>query len=266
MSEKAFPLIFAFFHLYKCGGSTFNQILESNFPRTVLYAETSDHLLSGQKLGRRRKRLEKQPVEIYLNSNAHFKALSSHLASPDIASLALQPLTIIRNPYSRMMSAFLFDKKLKNIRSDASFDEYASNRVNEMSKRLQADQPPKQPLFYCVLEMFDESLILLERMMYLNHGVQVDLSYLKRLNVSSARGSHPSPVGDYSRFKNDNSVDHDLYEHAVQFIASSSSSIPEWDKLASDYKRRKAKKLQNHKDGLFDVCPSGNNPEQCILF
>ena len=63
MSEAPSPLIVAFYHVYKCGGSTFNQILEGNFPRVVLYAEAQDHGLSDEVLGRPRKRLEKQPLE-----------------------------------------------------------------------------------------------------------------------------------------------------------------------------------------------------------
>lgn len=265
MSEKAFPLIFAFYHLYKCGGSTFNQILEFNFLRAVLYAESSDHLQSGQALGRRRKRLEKQPVANYLNIYTHFKALSSHLASPDIASLALQPVTIVRDPCSRMVSAFSFDKALKNVCRDTSFDKYAADNINRMTKLLYAGQPSRRPFFHGVLEMFDESMILLEHIMYLSYGVQVDLSYAKPLNQASGRGKDLHSVDSSSNFRAENSDDYELYDSSVEFINSSISRIQNWDKLAFDYRRRQKNRIRGLEMGSLRVYPSGNNPGQCIL-
>jgi hypothetical protein len=266
MSEKDFPLIFAFYHLYKCGGSTFNQILECNFPRAVLYAETHDHLQSGQALGRRRKRLEMQPVENYLNVNSHFRALSSHFASPDIASFALQPVTIVRDPYSRIVSAFSFDKALKNIRHDVTFDEYLSNNVNRMTSLLYAGQQASEPFFYGVLEMFDESMILLERKMYLDHGVQVDLSYARPLNKASAHGKEMSHASQASGFKSENADDYELYNSSLEFIISSITRIQNWDSLVCDYTRRKANRIWQKEAGLLDMCVSGNNPKLCTLF
>ena len=265
MSEASSPLIIAFYHVYKCGGSTFNQILESNFPRAVLYAESRDHGLSDEVLDRPRKRLEKQPLENYLNSNNQFRALSSHLASPDIASLALQAVTIIRHPLSRMMSAYSFDKVLQNIPADASFDEYASNNINTMTKRLYAGQREMQSMFCGVLEMFDESMILLEHMMYNSYGVQVDLSYAKPLNKSSGRGKALPSINHSSNFKAKNSEDYELYQCTVEFMNSSISSIQNWDNLAFDYRRRKENRIQSEKAGVLNIYPSGNNPEQCIL-
>jgi hypothetical protein len=265
MSEKEFPLIFAFYHLYKCGGSTFNQILECNFPRAVLYAESHDHLQTDQALGRRRKRLEKKPVEHYLNVNTHFKALSSHLASPDIASFALQPVTIVRNPYSRIVSAFSFDKALKNIRTDASFDEYLTNNVNRMTNVLYAGQRASEPFFYGVLEMFDESMILLEHKMYLNYGIQVDLSYAKPLNKASGRGMDAPHTSQARDFESENADDYELYNSSLEFMKSSITRVQNWDDLVCDYRRRKANRIWQKEAGLLDVCVRGNNSKLCTL-
>ena len=163
------------------------------------------------------------------------------------------------------MSAYSFDKVLQNIPAGASFDEYASNNINTMTKRLHAGQQQMQPLFCGALEMFDESMILLEHMMYNSYGVQVDLSYAKPLDKSSGRGKDLPSVNHSSNFKTENSDDHEPYGCFVEFIASSISSIQNWDKLAFHYRRRKGNRIRSEEAGALNIYPSGNNPEQCIL-
>ena len=40
MGSMAVKMKICFFHLFKCGGTTFNWILQNNFPDNVLYVES----------------------------------------------------------------------------------------------------------------------------------------------------------------------------------------------------------------------------------
>jgi hypothetical protein len=265
-TEPSCPFLLIFYHLYKCGGSTFNSILETNFPHSVLYAESKDHGLTDLAIGRQRRRLEVEPLFEFLADSKRYHVLSSHFASPLVASLSQQAVTILRHPFTRMQSSFNYDIMLGNIDSNVNFVEYANLRRNAMSRTLFAGASPNHPFFYGVLELFDESMVLLEHMMYVNYGVLLDLSYAAPSNVSPSLGKPSNPASQSESFEADNLADYEIYDRAVRLIESSSKDISGWNSKLSDFRRRKANRATLLQIGnLANLYPAGNSPKGCIL-
>ena len=96
-------------HVYgvKCAGSTFEWILEKNFPNKVLYVKS---LIEGS-------RLDFQKVSPLVKKNP-YRSISSHLISRPQPNVQQARLTIIllRNPSERLMSAYEFQTSTQNLK------------------------------------------------------------------------------------------------------------------------------------------------------
>jgi len=190
-------------HGFKCAGSTFTWILEKNFPRKVLYVES---LISNS-------RLDFQKVAP-LVEKGKFKAISSHLISRPHHHLLPLPLTVtlLRNPSERLTSAYAFQKATQTLKEgDVNFRAFLTrlrlSPISNYQTRLLSPQTwnlkgprngwdlnPRainlddENLFVGTVEMFDQSMILLEQWLK-DKGVEFDASYSVPRNTGIEQGS-----------------------------------------------------------------------------
>ena len=229
--------IIAYMHLYKCGGTTFNWILQKCFPGRVLYCENSKRnntpILKGQ-------------LNSYLEMGARDAcALSSHLINFDALCCAHLVVTTIREPSSRIRSAYNFDILSGNFAG--SFDEYIEVYRNFMVEKLGVPflaSLNTDRVFTCILEQYDLSLVCLEHHVIEKGLGPIDFAYRARLNVAPVLvpGSM-SQVGKPTdrqllRIQQINDIDHQFYEHQSQQLINYAKRIPDIDERLLDFRNR----------------------------
>ena len=184
MGLKSIKMQICFFHLFKCGGTTFNWILQNNFPGEVLYAEKPD---------RCRGRLKASSVQEHLRQDdvSKYKVLSTHLAEPACAELAMFPCSMVRIPMNRNLSACNF--QIHHGSTDQSVP-YASylERHHDFQVRVLDERIASIPNMEERLKDFERRCELAqaqeERTPFMGYGKSpADLTYLEPSTVPGLR-------------------------------------------------------------------------------
>jgi hypothetical protein len=184
-------------------------ILEKNFPKKVLYVES----LQGNT------RLKYDRVESLLE-NGNYSAISSHLiAPPSKTESNIKPLVVafLRDPVKRLISAYEFQKATNSLKEgDVNFRAFLTrlrnSPVSNYQTRLISPQSWNQGgarngwdinpraidlddenLFVGTVEMFDQSMILLEEWLQAK-GIKFDASYYLPNNTGSQQGVKKSSI------------------------------------------------------------------------
>ena len=240
-------------HGFKCAGTTFNWILERNFPGQVSYVES-------ESIGRR---LPWQRIRDEVDL-ANARAISSHLATvPDAdadadSGLAAITVAFVREPLARLISAFRFEQRSASPRFPGeSFANYLRRVVNTVESNYQSrllspqhfgvsgpflgwqlnphlidlDRPD---LFIGVVERFDESMVLLEHRLA-SMGITFDGAYESPENVS--RGEFPTEPG-WSGVNRLVDFDRILHRRADRHLSAQLSSLPDAGGALAEYRAR----------------------------
>jgi len=113
------------YHLFKNAGSSVDHILHSTFGEKWVNYDPGDppHLVSGQMLAD------------YLDDNPQLDALSSHMLVPPLpaTNIGLHPIIFLREPITRVMSAYLFEwQKQKQLdKPSGSLTEYIESKFDK---------------------------------------------------------------------------------------------------------------------------------------
>ncbi|MDC3011012.1 sulfotransferase family protein [Synechococcus sp. AH-736-G21] len=186
-------------HGFKCAGSTFSWVLQKLYGEKLLYVESKN--------GNARLSWDVMTSNIDISS---YSAITSHtLEYPSAYLDDIFFVEFVRNPYDRILSAYRFQKKVGQIAPTTEFISYlaahrGTTRENYMTRRLSPqtfddlnlwsisdDYVPIQAdnLFVGSVELFDESLLLLEDLFKEKFQVDIDLAYPAAQNVSSKSSS-----------------------------------------------------------------------------
>ena len=229
-----------FFHLFKCGGTTFNWILQNNFPGKVLYAEKPD---------RCRGRLKATSVQEHLRVSVdhHYEALSSHLAEPSCCQLAQFPCSIVRIPMDRNWSAYKFQIHQGSTDSSFPYAHYLDRHHDFQARVLGGERIEEETVDQImrtfnlgILERFDESMVVFEWLL-LQQGISVNFAYPGRKNKSKVVQQVDAQVSreidnalNMHRFLKDL----ELYRAASLALDERLASIPDVDERLEDFQRR----------------------------
>ena len=190
--------LMAFMHIYKCGGTTFNWMLQREFPNGVLYCEDS----------RRENKHIKKQLQTFMQNTSHRYQLFLLLNTIRCLAGFSFIVTLLRDPASRLLSAFNYDVSRGQYVED--MDSYIERRTDVMVRTLGEDfmaDLDSGRVFCGILENFDLSMVCLEYLLSI-HGHHVDLSAPKALNVGKQRIKNPEkilsslPPVKYSESKN----------------------------------------------------------------
>jgi hypothetical protein len=133
-----------------------------------------------------------------------YNAITSHtLEFPRIQTNEFLFVEFVREPLSRIKSAYNFQIKVGDIKPNLLFNEYVkqsigTTRDNFMSRRLSTQSNNQSVwsldnkiielnqanLFVGLVERFDESLVLLEELLLKSYDLKLDLSYPRAQNKS----------------------------------------------------------------------------------
>ena len=230
-----------FFHLFKCGGTTFNWILQNNFPGRVLYAEKPVPC---------RGRLKAASVQDYLSSQSEgdYEALSSHLAEPACADLALFPCSILRVPSDRNWSAYHFQIRQGTLQEGLSYQDYLEKHHDFQIRVLGGEQVNSDALKLAlarfnlgILERFEESMVVFEWLLE-RQGLHLNLAYPGEKNRSKKKLSQSALVE--SRAMDDALkmssywYDLELYRNATEQLNNHLAAMPDRDARMDDYAQR----------------------------
>ncbi len=231
-----------FYHIFKCGGTTFNWLLQENFPDKVIYAESpinSDKPISKNSL---EKALQKFKLD-----KKKIKAVSSHNISSECYSLAKLPFTLIRHPMNRNWSAFNHINKNKKL----SFEDYLKINNNFQTKLLSIGRDLKDEkliliildrLRVGILERFDESMVYLESLGEILN-INLDLSYSKKFNkqIYKKRTQYfksPDNLIQNQTLKDLFYLDFQLYNYANKKLNEELKKITNFEEKLLDFKKR----------------------------
>jgi hypothetical protein len=251
--------IIAYMHLYKCGGTTFNWILQKAFPGEVLYCENlkKDNTL-----------ISKAQLDDYLlKTKTEPKALSSHLIQYNALERFEAVVITLREPSSRIRSGFNFDSLDGNF--SGSFDEYIecyrNFMVESLGVNLLADLDCGR-IFTCILEQNDLSLVCLEHLMAEKGVAGLDLACGHRLNEALIPGQGPfkqvkslSAV-QLARIREINRLDYQLYERQCKALIEYAAGIPDIDVRMAEYQNR----CQMASKAIQNITSYGQNPEHFV--
>ncbi len=185
-------------HGFKCAGTTFTWILEKNFPGQVAYVEARG----------RGDRLAWQDVSSRLDLSP-YRALTSHLITLPEAGKgpARMNIAFVRDARERIESAYRFHRKTNSLaHSDETFAQFVerietSALANYQTRHLSPQddggwdkrrgwqlrpdliQFDRDDLFIGVVERFDESLIVIERLLAAAQ-ITFDAAYPSAMNKS----------------------------------------------------------------------------------
>ena len=180
MNKNKIELIF--FHIFKCGGTTFNWLLQENFPDKVIYAESAPNTKNKYLL---KEILNKNLLK--LMQKKEIKAISSHNMSASCLDIGEIAFSILRHPKKRNWSAYNFQNTTTN---NISYEDYLIKNSNFQFKVLtKGKKGDKKKMVqelinnfkFGILERFDESMIFLEWICE-KRGLNLDLSYPNNLN------------------------------------------------------------------------------------
>lgn len=185
-------------HGFKCAGTTFASILQSNYGAGVAYIESEQ---PGD-------RLPWQLVPETLDLSV-YQAVSSHLVTlpPEGQSFARLHVAFVRDPRQRIKSAYGFQRRTGQLKpADSNFYDFVQRMRTSIVSNYQTRHLSPQDfggwgmrsgwqlrpelvdldrpdLFVGVVERFDESMVLLE-MILRERGIPFDGSYAKALNIN----------------------------------------------------------------------------------
>jgi hypothetical protein len=228
--------LIAFMHIYKCGGTTFNWILQRTFPGAVLYCENSPPVI---------RHIEPEQYEGFKAvSRTSYSALSSHLIRYEALKDFSHVVTTLRDPAKRLISAFNYDVARGDCTVD--LDTYIEQRVNTMTWTLGKDfinDIDSGRIFCCILEEYDLSLVCLEYWLDLN-GIQADLSAPKALNSGAEKINDAKAISSLSseqvkRIQKLNQEDYDLYRTQKSKLKGIAMVLPDLQEKLSNYTSRK---------------------------
>ncbi|AEG59391.1 sulfotransferase family 2 domain-containing protein [Desulforamulus ruminis] len=235
-------------HFFKNAGTTIDSILEKNFGQSLAYLEgdSATDKVSGERIIR------------FLGEHPEIKAVSSHQAEyflPDDLNYMIYPIFFLRHPLDRVGSVYSFVRRMnlesketqwarKEIRDFVTFflsDEggliiknfhvarilnISSMPGDALNYLEQAKQCLHRSPFFGIVERFNDSLLLLQKM--LNQPFPgLDFSY-KRQNVSIEREttlqerlqSLEERLGQdvFRQLVTGNSLDLELYDYALRLF------------------------------------------------
>ena len=222
---------FFFLHIPKTAGTTLNTILDDNLPKDrilSLYTESQHRALA----------------DICYDDLALYKLVRGHVFITDFTEILDGPVpfrvfTFLRDPVQRVISEFHFLKRWPKShlydylnRNDVSLLEYVTsdekvlrnrgrnNMVNSLSGVRGADLDEGLDLawhhlkdrfaFFGILERFDESLLMLKRLMGLGSA------FYERQNVRGTSLDAPLTREEFEIICEHNRYDLLLYERAVE--------------------------------------------------
>jgi hypothetical protein len=231
-------------------------ILEKNFPRKVLYVES----LHGNA------RLQYEKVNPLLEEGK-YAAVSSHLISmpsTTVAGPAPLVITFLRDPARRLISAYEFQKATNSLKEgDVNFRAFLTrlrqSPVSNYQTRLLSPQNwsmsgprsgwdlnpraidlDRENLFVGTVELFDESMILLEEWLSAR-GISFDASYYIPSNTGAQQGVKRSSISEKTIFPDMIELDRYLWQEATGRIDSMIRSDKEFQlKLRQFASRREA--------------------------
>ena len=242
-------------HAFKCAGSTFSWILEKNFPGGVLYIESKNPS----------ERLRWSEAQKVLANKKEVKAVTSHLleSPPTSDPKSYLIVELIRCPVSRYLSAFRFQKKVGQIKSDTSFVQYLQAhrntiRSNFISRHLSPQsfdmvegkhkgwrlntnsiELNRNDLFVGTVERFDESMVLLENLIR-EQGKSIDLSYPQVQNQTSDDENDKSAFDGISNelLHDLTSEDNSLVARVNKYLDEKIANCDNFGYLLDNYKKR----------------------------
>jgi hypothetical protein len=187
---------------------------------------------------------------------SNLRAISSHsLQIPGSPQKGFMFVSLVRNPSERLISAWTFDTEVQKI-SQVNFSSYLrdhsdkkniqsrflfpSGLIDELDPRVKENGKFKlfrhrQNVFIGVVERYDESMTVLEKLLSLNL-VNIDLSYPRKLNQSTKSQTHLIP--DVEAPDEYIQQDKELYEFANFNLDLEISLIPNFADLLRDFKAR----------------------------
>ena len=241
-------------HGFKCAGSTFMWILEKNFPKKVLYVES----LQGNT------RLKYDRVESLLE-NGNYSAISSHLiAPPSKPESNVKPLVVafLRDPVKRLISAYEFQKATNSLKEgDVNFRAFLTrlrnSPVSNYQTRLISPQSFNQTgarngwdinpraidledenIFIGTVEMFDQSMILLEEWLQ-DKGIKFDASYYLPNNTGSQQGVKKSTISTNMIFPDMVEIDQFIWQEVTNRLKRITSSDDDFEDKMREFSRRR---------------------------
>jgi hypothetical protein len=218
-------------HVFKCAGSTLTWILERNFPSGVLYIEGPRNSSSI--------RITCDQVRPYIADNS-YQAVSSHvLAIPKLGgNIGEVHFSLLRDPIQRVLSAYRFHKKRKDIREDMSINEFVEKNLQADNFQARHSSMPalstgdvgwqiddriydkieSGEIIFGLVEYFDHSMLLLEAIAK-ERGFAFDGAYPRKLNTTDSADAD-IVIGDELRAlcAHRNALDFKLYETVKQRI------------------------------------------------
>jgi hypothetical protein len=228
-------------------------ILEKNFPSKVLHVQSQIE----------NTRLDFQKVTP-LVEKGKFKAITSHLVSRPPFDSELNPLviTLLRNPSERLISAYEFQRDNQFLtEGDVNFQAFLTRRrfsvISNYQTRLLSPQSwnfegtrigwelnPRaidltdENLFVGTVEMFDQSMVLLEQWLK-DKGVEFDASYSVPRNTALERGSTKPEFSAGAIFPDMIEIDEHLWLEVTQRIESKISLNSDFNDKMIDFARRR---------------------------
>lgn len=231
-------ILISYMHLYKCAGTSMNWIFKRNFPDSCLFAEHKKALTADQ--------FESLIIK-HLKNNPNISIVSSHVLTGISIIPAEIKYCLLRNPLDRIVSAFKMDLRRNIIGSGLTFNDYLKRPENQnfQSRRITRDYKfdfsDSKDLKYGVVDLFDESMLLLEEMSA-NCHVKFDGSYKRILNAASTPNILISE-DDEKEFNEVNADDIQLYKRAKNKILEDFNRIKNKDVKFSNFKERCSSKM-----------------------
>jgi hypothetical protein len=213
-------------HVFKCAGSTLTWILERNFRGAVLYIEGPRASSSA--------RITCDQVLPYIADN-RYQAVSSHvLALPKPGgNIGDVHFSLLRDPIERVLSAYRFHKKRKDIRDDVTIEQFVEKNLQADNFQTRHSSMPTSStgavgwqiddrifekiesgeIIFGLVEYFDHSMLLLEAIAR-DRGFAFYGAYPRKLNTTTDIADTDKVIPDDLRAfcVHKNALDFKLYE------------------------------------------------------
>lgn len=258
--------MFCFVHIEKAAGTTFHTILLNNFASYTVVTPWSYWSNDDKNIFLEEEVLALRKI-MKFSKGFGGHSVRSYLRYENILEQPIQYITFLREPISRYLSHYNYQKNVMKI--DITFEDYLneSRFSNFMTKRIggcydirQAKKNLiKQFSFVGLVEHFDESLLLLNDIVF---GGSLDVLYEKK-NVAKNDDKIISIDTYTEQIKSNNCLDIDLYEFAKtslypQFVKQYTGHLQEDLVAFSDFRAsRCVKRSFGHRilsrvyDGIF---------------
>jgi hypothetical protein len=251
-------------HTFKCAGSTFNWILQRNFPGNVLHVEGESD----------QQRITCAQVARHLEGSA-CQAVSSHLLAMPARDLGIGALHVAfaRDPIERLWSSHYFFDRRGDFDPPHTFEQFCRGSIewngNFQVRHLSVPSVDswrdeegwallpdtidldRADAFIGVVELFDESMVILEHRLKAL-GIRFNGAYLKPLNTSG-KPERPPLSDDFTAFLFEHTrLDRRLHEDATARLRDALLEIDRGGRKLRQFKRRRAR-LQSSLAGTVRV-------------